>query len=59
MISSENVGIPKFLTPILEEKRKKTEIDVIDMAVSSQVIGLKIFNRFQIGETREGYWGGL
>ena len=57
MISSENVVIPKYFAPILAENKKKIEIDVIDMKVSSHVIGLKIVNRFQMGETCEGYWG--
>ena len=59
MISSENVVIPKYFAPILAENMKKIEIDMIDMKVSSHVIGLKIINRFQIGETCEGYWGGV
>ena len=54
MISSVYVLIPKYDTPILAEAKKKIDTDIIERNTKVQVIGLKSFTRFQIGEVFVG-----
>ena len=55
IISSMNVGIPKFEEPTLAAKKKKIVTRTIDVKISIQDVGSNSPRRFQIGDTLAGY----
>ena len=54
MISSVYVRLPKYETPILDAIKKNIDTKNIDMNNSTHAIGVKISNKFQIGEVLGG-----
>ena len=56
MISSVQVRIPKYETPILAEAKKNIETNKVETKIKNQVNGVKISTRFQIGEILGGNW---
>ena len=54
MISSVYVRIPKYETPILAEAKKNIVTIPVAKNINIHVSGVKIFNKFQIGEVFGG-----
>ena len=59
MISSVQVRIPKYETPILAEAKKTIETNKVETKIRNQVNGVKISTRFQIGEVLGGNYVGI
>ena len=62
-ISPVKVFSPKYEFPILAEINKKMLTETIETKIKIQASRLKSFNRFQVGETSDGYlenqWRGV
>ena len=50
-----NVGVPKYKVPILAEKKKKMETEIMDRKIPIHPGGSNSFTRFQVAGILDGY----